>query len=176
MESVLLRLPIRKTDMCCMDGGGSWVDRIGSYKGNLSESSHGSWRRATRVFIGYTYHFRPFSSRLRHISAAARAFATSASGLVMEWSKMRDGLPPVCVTFWHSLAALHLSSAFRVAHRVPRASRSRSVRRPAKPHGRPYNAPSAGGGEYTVYCTGTQCLCWPGAAEPSLRRRCVLTN
>ena len=29
---MLLRLPIRKTDMCCMDGGGSWVDRIGSYK------------------------------------------------------------------------------------------------------------------------------------------------
>lgn len=147
-------------------------------QGNLSESSHGSWRRATRVFLGYTYHFRSFSSRLRHMSAAARAFATSASGLVMEWSKMRDGLPPVCVTFWHSLAALHLSSAFRVAHRAPRASRSRSVRRPAKPHGRPYNAPSAGGGEYmsTVYCTGTQCLCWPGAAEPSLSRRCVLTN
>ena len=65
--------------------------------------------------------------------------------------KMRDGLPPVCVTFWHSLAALHLSSAFRVAHRAPRASRSRSVRRPAKPHGRPYNAPSAGGGR--VLCT-----------------------
>jgi len=124
-------------------------------QGNLSESSHGSWRRATRVFLGYTYHFRSFSSRLRHISAAARAFATSASGLVMEWSKimskMRDGLPPVCVTFWHSLAALHLSSAFRVAHRAPRASRSRSVRRPAKPHGRSYNAPSAGGGESTVY-------------------------
>ena len=119
-------------------------------QGNLSESSHGSWRRATRVFLGYTYHFRSFSSRIRHISAAARAFATSASGLVMEWSMMRDGLPPVCVTFWHSLAALHLSSAFRVAHRAPRASRSRSVRRPAKPHGRPYNAPSAGGGEYCV--------------------------
>jgi len=85
---VLLRLPIRKTDMCCVDGGGSWVDRSGSYKGNLSESSHGSWRRATRVFLGYTYHFRSFSSRLRHISAAARAFATSASGLVMEWSKI----------------------------------------------------------------------------------------
>jgi hypothetical protein len=150
MESVLLRLPIRKTQ-CCVDGGGSWVDLM-DLQGNLSESSHGSWRRATRVFLGYTYHFRSFSSRLRHISAAARAFATSASGLVMEWSMMRDGLPPVCVTFWHSLAALHLSSAFRVAHRAPRASRSRSVRRPAKPHGRPYNAPSAGG-EESILCT-----------------------
>jgi hypothetical protein len=176
MESVLLRLPIRKTDMCCMDGGGSWVDRSGSYKAiSLSPlTGHGAAQHefflaTLTIFVlfplGYDT-FLPRRARLRPLRPVC----------VMEWPMMRDGLPPVCVTFWHSLAALHLSSAFRVAHRAPRASRSRSVRRPAKPHGRPYNAPSAGGGEYTVYCTGTQCLCWPGAAEPSLRRRCVLTN
>jgi len=178
MESVLLRLPIRKTDMCCMDGGGSWVDRSGSYKAiSLSPlTGHGAAQHefflaTLTIFVlfplGYDT-FLPRRARLRPLRP------------VWLWNghEMRDGLRSVCVTFWHSLAALHLSSAFRVAHRAPRASRSRSVRRPAKPHGRPYNAPSAGGGEYCVlqYCTGTQCLCWPGAAEPSLRRRCVLTN
>jgi hypothetical protein len=150
MESVLLRLPIRKTDMCCMDGGGSWVDRSGSYKAiSLSPltghdaAQHEFFLATLTIFVLFPLGYDtclPRRARLRPLRP------------VWLWNglMMRDGLPTVCVTFWHSLAALHLSSAFRVAHRAPRASRSRSVRRPAKPHGRPYNAPSAGGGEYCV--------------------------
>jgi hypothetical protein len=175
MESVLLRLPIRKTDMCCMDGGGSWVDRTGSYKAiSLSPlTGHGAAQHefflaTLTIFVlfplGYDT-FLPRRARLRPLRPVW-LWNGQRCEMVFHPCALRFGINSQPCIF-RVLSGLH---TVRLERQGPAACAA-----PPSPMAAPIT-PLARGEESTVYCTGTQCLCWPGAAEPSLRRRCVLTN